>query len=106
MPSVERLRAAGAVFLGKNNLHEFAFCITTENPHYGDVSNPWDLSRIADGSSGGTAGAIASGVCPGRSPNLLPPTATRQSTSLARTAGSDQADKDHAQGTRSSSCRR
>ena len=43
---VSRLKAAGAVVLGKQNLHEFAFGITSENPHYGVVRNPWDLERV------------------------------------------------------------
>jgi aspartyl-tRNA(Asn)/glutamyl-tRNA(Gln) amidotransferase subunit A len=60
---VERLRTAGAVILGKHNLHEFAFGITSENPHYGAVRNPWDLDRVPGGSSGGTAAAVAAGLC-------------------------------------------
>jgi aspartyl-tRNA(Asn)/glutamyl-tRNA(Gln) amidotransferase subunit A len=60
---VERLRTAGAVILGKHNLHEFAFGITSENPHYGVVRNPWDLDRVPGGSSGGTAAAVAAGLC-------------------------------------------
>jgi len=59
----QRLKAAGAVILGKHNLHEFAFGITSENPHYGPVHNPWDLQRVPGGSSGGTAAAIAAGLC-------------------------------------------
>ena len=43
---VARLKQAGAVILGKHNLHEFAFGITSENPHYGAVRNPWDLDRV------------------------------------------------------------
>jgi aspartyl-tRNA(Asn)/glutamyl-tRNA(Gln) amidotransferase subunit A len=60
---VARLKAAGAVVLGKQNLHEFAFGITSENPHYGPVRNPWDTSRVPGGSSGGTAAAVAAGLC-------------------------------------------
>ncbi len=60
---VERLRRAGAVILGKQNLHEFAFGITSENPHFGIVRNPWDLERVPGGSSGGTAAAVAAGLC-------------------------------------------
>src|SRR5439155_25328066 len=52
---VERLKTAGAVILGKHNLHEFAFGITSENPHYGVVLNPLDLRRLPGRSSGGTA---------------------------------------------------
>ena len=60
---VERLKTAGAVILGKQSLHEFAFGITSENPHYGVVRNPWDLDRVPGGSSGGTAAAVAAGLC-------------------------------------------
>jgi aspartyl-tRNA(Asn)/glutamyl-tRNA(Gln) amidotransferase subunit A len=60
---VARLKAAGAVILGKHNLHEFAFGITSENPHYGAVRNPWHLERVPGGSSGGTAAAVAAGLC-------------------------------------------
>ena len=60
---VEKLRRAGAVILGKTNLHEFAYGVTTENPHYGAVRNPWDLSRVCGGSSGGSAAAVAAGLC-------------------------------------------
>lgn len=60
---VERLRRAGAVILGKTNLHEFAYGVTTENPHYGATRNPWDLARICGGSSGGSAAAVAAGLC-------------------------------------------
>jgi len=60
---VTRLSQAGAVILGKQTMHEFAFGVTSENPHYGDVRNPWDTQRVAGGSSGGTAVAIAAGLC-------------------------------------------
>jgi len=59
------LREAGAVLLGKTNLHEFAYGATTNNPHYGPARNPWDLSRIPGGSSGGSAAAVAAGLCYG-----------------------------------------
>jgi aspartyl-tRNA(Asn)/glutamyl-tRNA(Gln) amidotransferase subunit A len=62
---VRRLRAAGAVFLGKLNMHEFAFGITSENPHYGASRNPHDPERITGGSSGGSAAAVAAGLCYG-----------------------------------------
>jgi aspartyl-tRNA(Asn)/glutamyl-tRNA(Gln) amidotransferase subunit A len=62
---VSRLKAAGAVILGKQNLHEFAFGITSENPHFGAVHNPWSLDRVPGGSSGGTAAAVAAGLCAG-----------------------------------------
>lgn len=57
-----RLWKAGAVLIGKTNLHEFAYGITTENPHYGSTKNPWDTSRIAGGSSGGSAASLAAGI--------------------------------------------
>ena len=58
---VERLRAAGAVLLGKTGLHELAFGVTSQNPHFGGVANPWAVDRIPGGSSGGSAAAVASG---------------------------------------------
>ena len=60
---VRKLRRAGAVMLGKTNLHEFAYGVTSENPHYGPVRNPWNTDRIAGGSSGGSAVAVAAGLC-------------------------------------------
>ena len=48
-----RLTGTGAILLGKTNMHEFAYGITNDNPHYGAVHNPWALSRIPGGSSGG-----------------------------------------------------
>jgi aspartyl-tRNA(Asn)/glutamyl-tRNA(Gln) amidotransferase subunit A len=59
---VRRLRAAGAVILGKNTLHEWAFGVTSNNEHYGAVHNPYDTSRIPGGSSGGSAVAVAMGM--------------------------------------------
>jgi aspartyl-tRNA(Asn)/glutamyl-tRNA(Gln) amidotransferase subunit A len=61
---VARLQHAGAVLLGKNTLHEFAFGITTNNPHYGPTRNPWRLDRIPGGSSGGSGAAVAAGLGP------------------------------------------
>ncbi|MEX2559674.1 MAG: amidase [Pirellulales bacterium] len=61
---VERLVAAGAVLMGKLNLHECAFGFTGENAHYGNVKNPWDATRVAGGSSSGSAAAVAHGICP------------------------------------------
>jgi len=58
-----RLAAAGAILLGKTNMHEFAYGITNENPHYGAVHNPWAIDRISGGSSGGSSAAIAEGMC-------------------------------------------
>jgi aspartyl-tRNA(Asn)/glutamyl-tRNA(Gln) amidotransferase subunit A len=60
---VTRLKHAGAVFLGKTNLHEFAYGVTNNNPHFGTAHNPWDISRIPGGSSGGSAAAVAAGLC-------------------------------------------
>jgi aspartyl-tRNA(Asn)/glutamyl-tRNA(Gln) amidotransferase subunit A len=61
-PVVERLRSCGAVVLGKTNLHEFGYGGTSENEHFGAVRNPWDVSRVAGGSSGGSAAAVAAGL--------------------------------------------
>ncbi len=58
---VARLRDAGAVIIGKTNMHEYAYGYTTENPHHGDTRNPWDLERIAGGSSGGSGASVAVG---------------------------------------------
>jgi aspartyl-tRNA(Asn)/glutamyl-tRNA(Gln) amidotransferase subunit A len=62
---VRRLKNVGAVILGKTSMHEFAYGVTSNNPHYGPVHNPWDLSRIPGGSSGGSAAAVAAGLCYG-----------------------------------------
>ncbi len=62
---VGQLRQAGAVLLGKTNMHEFAYGVTSNNPHYGPVRNPWDPARIPGGSSGGSAAAVAAGLCYG-----------------------------------------
>lgn len=62
---VSRLTQAGAVLLGKLNLHEIALGVTTVNPHYGICRNPWDLTRITGGSSGGSAAALAARLCLG-----------------------------------------
>lgn len=61
---VIRLRAAGAIMVGKTNLHEFAFGFTGVNPHFGAARNPWDLDRVTGGSSSGSASAVAGGLCP------------------------------------------
>ena len=60
---VRRLKAAGAVFLGKQNLHEVAFGTTAAVSHFGPVHNPWNHDRITGGSSGGSAAAVAAGLC-------------------------------------------
>jgi aspartyl-tRNA(Asn)/glutamyl-tRNA(Gln) amidotransferase subunit A len=62
---VRRLKAAGAVLLGKLNMHEFAYGGTSVPSHYGAVRNPWNPDRIAGGSSGGSAAAVAAGLCLG-----------------------------------------
>jgi len=61
-PVVRRLRRAGAVLLGKTNLHELAMGVTTVNEHFGAARNPWDRSRVAGGSSGGSAVAVAAAM--------------------------------------------
>ena len=60
--AVLRLEAAGYVDVGKTNLHEFAYGTTSENPHFGTVPNPVAPGRIAGGSSGGSAAALAAGL--------------------------------------------
>jgi amidase len=61
---VERLRAAGAIVIGKTNTPEFAFGPNTFNAVFGSTLNPWDLTRTSGGSSGGSAAALATGMCP------------------------------------------
>jgi aspartyl-tRNA(Asn)/glutamyl-tRNA(Gln) amidotransferase subunit A len=61
-PVVRRLRRAGAIIIGKTNLHEVALGVTSANEHFGPVRNPHDPSRVAGGSSGGSAVAVATGM--------------------------------------------
>jgi aspartyl-tRNA(Asn)/glutamyl-tRNA(Gln) amidotransferase subunit A len=60
---VWRLERAGAVMIGKTGMHELAYGVTSINPHYGPVRNPHDPARVAGGSSGGSAAAVADGMC-------------------------------------------
>lgn len=62
---VRKLRQAGAVIIGKNNLHEFAYGGSSLVSYFADVCNAWDTARIAGGSSGGSATAVAAGMCCG-----------------------------------------
>ncbi len=62
--AVQRLEAAGAIVIGKANCHEFAWGVTGQNPHWGDVRNPLRPGRIAGGSSSGNAAALAAEICP------------------------------------------
>lgn len=59
---VSRLEEAGAIIIGKTNLHEFASGTTNINPHFGPCRNPWDLERISGGSSGGSAASVSCGT--------------------------------------------
>jgi aspartyl-tRNA(Asn)/glutamyl-tRNA(Gln) amidotransferase subunit A len=58
-----RLKGAGAIVLGKTNMHEFAWGGTTDNPHWGTCRNPWDPERFPAGSSGGSGVAVAARMC-------------------------------------------
>ena len=60
--AMERLHKAGAVPLGKLNLHELAYGTTSANPHFGPVRNPWDMERSSGGSSGGSGAALAADI--------------------------------------------
>lgn len=62
---VRRLKQAGAVIIGKLNMHEFAYGETSAQSHFGPVRNPWDRHRISGGSSGGSAAAVAARLCYG-----------------------------------------
>ncbi len=63
--AVERLKRAGAVLVGKTNLHELAYGSTSANAHYGPVHNPWRLGHHPGGSSGGSSAAVAAGLVAG-----------------------------------------
>jgi aspartyl-tRNA(Asn)/glutamyl-tRNA(Gln) amidotransferase subunit A len=63
--SVARLKAAGAVVVGKLNTHEFAFGALTTSPHFGPARNPWETERVCGGSSGGSGAAVAADLVPG-----------------------------------------
>ena len=63
--AVERLNIAGAILLGKLNMHEIALGVTNNNPHFGACHNPWNLDCTPGGSSGGNAAALAAGLCLG-----------------------------------------
>ncbi|CAN0858186.1 Fatty acid amide hydrolase [Linum grandiflorum] len=61
---VARLRQCGAVLIGKTNMHELGAGTSGINPHYGAAKNPFDMGKIAGGSSGGSAAVVAAGLCP------------------------------------------
>lgn len=63
-PCVAGLEGAGAIIIGRTNLHEWAFGFNSENPTWGPVRNPWDLNTSAGGSSGGSGAAVAAGITP------------------------------------------
>lgn len=62
---VERLEAEGAIIIGKTNLHEYAYGVTNENPHFGTARNPWNPKHVTGGSSGGNSSALMAGLAVG-----------------------------------------
>jgi aspartyl-tRNA(Asn)/glutamyl-tRNA(Gln) amidotransferase subunit A len=62
---VEKLKNSGAIILGKTNMHEWAFGVINDNPHYGTCHNPWDVNHSTGGSSGGSGAALAGNLCMG-----------------------------------------
>jgi aspartyl-tRNA(Asn)/glutamyl-tRNA(Gln) amidotransferase subunit A len=67
---VRQLYDAGAVSIGKTGLHELTYGMTSNNPHFGAVRNPWDPKRVPGGSSGGSGAAVAGGIVPMRGGRL------------------------------------
>jgi aspartyl-tRNA(Asn)/glutamyl-tRNA(Gln) amidotransferase subunit A len=62
--AVTKMKNAGGILVGTNNTHEFACGITNVNPHYGSSKNPWNISRLSGGSSGGSAVSVSAGMVP------------------------------------------
>jgi aspartyl-tRNA(Asn)/glutamyl-tRNA(Gln) amidotransferase subunit A len=62
--AVTKMKEGGAILIGTNNTHEFACGVTNVNPHYGSSKNPWNISKLSGGSSGGSAVSVAAGLVP------------------------------------------